>query len=123
MFLSRAGPPKSGPVTAVAQGDSQTLGFAGKLAQIFSRPLAILAVGGTRVEAEAAEQSCRAWLKARDLDASVEPLALDEQTDLVATLRGGNAALCVIDRQGPWTDRLHLEELVEQVDCPVLLLR
>ena len=123
VFLSRGGPPKSGPVTAVAQGSPQTLGFAGKLAQIFGRPLEILAVGGTRAEAETVGQSCRTWLQGRDLDAAVETLALDEQADLVATLRGGKAALYVIDRQGPWADRLHLEELVEQVDCPVLLLR
>ncbi len=123
VFLSRAEPPQSGPVTAVVQGNFQTLGFAGKLAQVFSRPLEVLAIGGTRAEAEALGQSCRTWLQGHELGAAVETLALDERADLVALLRGRKAALYVIDRQGPFVDRLHLEELVEQVDCPILLLR
>ncbi len=123
VFLSRAGPPESGPVTAVAQGNLQTLGFAGKLAKIFGRPLAILAIGGTQAEAETVGQVCRAWLQGRDLVTTVETLALDEQKDLASMLRGRKAALYVIDRQGPWADRLHLEELVEQAESPVLLLR
>lgn len=123
VFLSRAAPPSHGPVVAIAQGNEKTLNFAGKLAKIFGRPLAILAVGGDQEEARRVGASCQEWSRSRGVAAEITALAADEEKDPVSALRSKGAGLFVIDRRGPWTDRLNLESLLEQLDCPVLLLR
>ena len=122
VFLSRTSLPQ-GPVVAVAQGNQQSLKFAAKIAKAFDRPLAILALGGSREESRQAGTACQEWARDHDTAAEITTLTLDEEKDLVAALQSKAAGLFVMDRQGPWTNQVRPEALIEQLECPVLLLR
>lgn len=121
LLAGPAGDPRQ-PVTVLFEGTERALALGRRLAEVYGRRLAVVAVGESEAATEEVGARAAAWLETHGVHATVSTLLGGTVADVCAALRARFAGVLVIDRRGPLGARLPLEALAGRAGGAVFAL-
>lgn len=126
VLLIRDGSDLSYPVLVTYDGSiaaRRSLEFAAKLARASGGNLSVLLLANKEEEAEILNQEMSEWLKENNLSARTQWMPLATVANLAKTVQAAENCVLVLGGETPLLRAKALQELLDETDCPVMLVR
>ena len=126
VLLMQQGGDLSYPVLVTFDGSKaawQALLAAARLATVSGDDLNVLLLGEDPEKVDELKDSVRAWLGQRDLRAQYFRLPQATVTSLVAFVQAAADCILVLGGDNPLLEASSIQEVLDETDCPVLLVR
>lgn len=111
------------PIVALFDGSTRALAVASEFARIYGTELTVLVVAGDTQTLARLGREAAAWLKRRGRAAHIRPVDRAAAAEICHAVRTEGGGLLVLDREGPLARREDLGAMLDELECPVLLLR
>jgi nucleotide-binding universal stress UspA family protein len=126
VLLIRDGSDLSYPVLVTYDGSvaaRRSLAFAAKLARASGDDLNVLLLANTKEEADLLNKEMSEWLKENNLSARTQWMPLATVANLAKTVQAAENCVLVLGGETPLLRAKALQELLDETDCPVMLVR
>lgn len=111
------------PVVALFDGSTRALAVASEFARSYGTGLVVLIVAQDPRALPRREREAAAWLERRGRAAHVRRVDRATTTEICHAVRAEGGGLLVLDREGPLGRSKDLGDMLDELECPVLLLR